>query len=154
MKNSKTIMAASLLIAVGYAGLAYAHSQTGTLGLPTSGGVARTDVYVVHCIAPASKLWLRVKDLAPVKAPLVITQTTKDTVSSVLSTDTVDGDALYSPSVTLSGGAGDYTLNVNKSAYTGTLAAHKGPETYVAEFHCQNAAGNHTDTTWDMTQNQ
>jgi len=153
MKNSKKIMAATLLIAVGYAGLASAHSQAGAVGLANS-GVARTDVYVVHCIAPGTKLWLRVKGLAPVKVPLVSTQATKYIASSVLSTDTVDGDALYSPTVVLAAGSGDYTLNVNKSAYTGTLAAHNGPQTYVAEFHCQNAAGSHTDTTWDMTQNQ
>jgi hypothetical protein len=148
MKNSKKLLAATLLIAAGYAGLVSAHTQSGAVGLANS-GVARTDVYVVHCVAPGSRLWLRVKELPPVKAPLVSIQTTKGTVSSVLSTDTIDGDAIYSTGVTLAAGSGDFTLNVNKSASTVV-----GIETYVAEFHCQNAGGSHTDTTWNMTQNQ
>lgn len=148
MKRLKTIMTASLLLATGYAGLASAHTQSGAVGVATT-GVARTDVYRVTCIAPAAKLYLHVKDLAPVKAPLVSTQATKGTASSALSTDTVDGDANYSPAVTLVAGTGDYTLKVNKSASTVV-----GIETYVAEFHCQDAGGNHTDTTWIMTQNQ
>ena len=144
----KKIMAASLLIAAGYAGFASAHTQSGSLIASPA-----TDVYAVTCSndgsgAPA-KLWLHVKDLAPVLAPLVSTQATKGTQSSTLSTDPVDGDANYSPGVYLTPavGAGVYTLKVNKSAGAGT-------ETYTAEFHCQTAAGVHTGTTWVMTQNQ
>ena len=149
---SKKIMAASFLIAAGYAGLASAHTQSGTVGLANS-GLAKTDVYTVHCPAPATKLYLHVKDLAPVKLPVVSIQAIKGG-SSPLSNDAVDGDAAYSPVATLAAGSGDYRLNVNKSAYTGTLAAHKGAEVYIAEFHCQDAGGNHTDTTWDMIQDQ
>ena len=117
MKNSKQIMLAGLLIATGYSTLASAHTQSGTVGLATS-GAARTDVYVVSCPAPGVRLALHVKDLAPVKAPLVSTQATKGAASSALSTDAVDGNAVYSPLVTLSAGAGSYTLKVNKSAST------------------------------------
>ena len=153
MKISKKIMTTSLLIAAGYAGLASAHTQSGAVGLAKS-GLAKTDLYVVHCPAPATTLYLRVKDLAPVKLPLVSIQATNGSSSTPLSTDVRDGNAIYSPATTLTAGPGDYTLSVNKSAYTRTLAAHKGAETYVAEFHCRDASGNHTETTWDMTQNQ
>jgi hypothetical protein len=147
MKKSK-IIPATLLIAAGYAGIASAHTQSGTVGLATS-GVAKTDVYVVTCNAPGTKLYLRVRDLAPVKAPLVSIQATKGGASSALSTDAVDGDGNYSPTVTLVAGSGNYVLKVNKSA-----SSVIGIESYVAEFHCQNVGGGHTTTTWDLTQNQ
>jgi hypothetical protein len=149
MKISKKILAATLLLAAGYAGLVSAHTQSGAVGIATS-GVAKTDVYVVKCPAPGAKLWAHVKDLAPVKAPLVSTQVTKGTASSSLSIDSKDGDTLYSsPAVTLAAGSGNYTLKVNKSA-----SSVIGIETYIAEFHCQTAGGVHSDTTWSMTQNQ
>ena len=144
MKNSKKIMLASLLIAAGYSTLASAHSQSGSLGASASGA---TDVYAVTCGAGTAKLFLQVKDLAPVVAPKVSIQATKGAASSTLSTDAVDGDAVYSPGVTVAGTPGVFTLKVNKSAVAGA-------ETYVAQFHCQTSAGAHTDTTWAMTQNQ
>ncbi|MEQ1484446.1 hypothetical protein [Methyloglobulus sp.] len=160
MKLQKTIMTASILIATGYVGVASAHSQAGAVGLAGS-GLAKTDVYVVSCfdggdfpgVVP-TRLHIEVLDKAPVKLPLVSIQATKGTASSTLSTDAVDGNTAYSPVATLAGGAGDYTLKVNKSAYTGTVATHKGPETYVARFHCEDNAGNHAGTEWIMTQNQ
>ena len=151
MKNSKKIMTATLLIAAGYAGLVSAHTQSGAVGIANS-GVARTDVYAVTCSndgsgAPA-KLTVRIKDLAPVKAPLVSTQLSKSGASSPLSTDARDGDTLFSPFVTLARGAGVYTLRVNKSASTVV-----GIETYIADFHCQTAGGVHTGTSWRLIQN-
>lgn len=145
-------MAASFLIAAGYAGLASAHTQSGALGSAASAAAA-TDVYAVTCSndgsgAPA-KLFLQVKDLAPVLAPIVGIQATKGTVASTQSIDTKDGDAIYSTGVYLSAGAGVYSLKVNKFAST-----VKGSETYTAQFHCQTAGGAHTGTTWVMTQNQ
>ena len=145
-------MAASFLIAVGYVGLASAHSQSGAVGSAASAAAA-TDVYAVTCSndgsgAPA-KLFLQVKDLAPVLAPVLSIQATKGTIASTQSVDTKDGDAIYSTGVTLSGGAGVYLLKVNKFAST-----VKGIDTYVAQFHCETAANVHTGTTWTMTQNQ
>lgn len=142
-------MTVSLLISAGYAGLVSAHVQSGAVGIATS-GVARTDVYTLACPTGTAKLYIRVKDLAPVKAPLVSIQATKGTSSSALSTDAVDGDANYSPALTLSAGSGVYTFKVNKSA-----SSVVGIETYTAEIHCQDSAGNHLaqpDPT--MTQNQ
>ena len=148
----KKIMAASLLIAAGYAGLAAAHTQSGALGSAASSAAA-TDVYAVSCSnngsgAPA-KLFLQVKDLAPVLAPVISIQASKGTIASTQSVDIKDGDAIYSTGVYLSGGAGVYSLKVNKFAST-----VKGLETYTAQFHCTTAAGVHTGTTWVMTQNR
>lgn len=139
-------MTASLLIAAGYGNIASAHTQSGTLTVN-----AGVDIYAVTCSndgsgAPAS-LFLQVNDLAPVVPTLVSIQTTKGTASSLVSTDGVDGDGIYSSGVTLAGGAGVYTLKVSKSAGAGS-------ESYVAQFHCLTAGGIHTGTTWVMTQNQ
>jgi outer membrane receptor protein involved in Fe transport len=152
MKNCKMIMSATLLVAAGYAGLAAAHALSGTLGRAASAAAA-TDVYKVTCSnngsgAPA-KLFLQVKDLPLVLAPVIGIQATKSTVASTQSVDTKDGDAVYSKGVFLSAGAGVYSLKVNKFAST-----VKGAETYTAQFHCLTAAGVHTGTTWVMTQNQ
>ena len=149
----KKIMAASFLIAAGYAGLASAHSQSGALGSATSAAAA-ADIYAVTCSndgsGPPAKLFLQVQDLPP-KLPTVLVgiQATKGGVASTQSIDTKDGDGVYSTGVTLSGGAGVYTLIVNKFAST-----VKGSETYIAQFHCQTATGVHTGTTWVQTQNQ
>ena len=145
-------MTATFLVAAGYAGLASAHTQSGALGSAASAAAA-TDVYAVTCSndgsgAPA-KLFLQVKDLPLVLAPVIGIQATKSTVASTQSVDTKDGDAVYSTGVYLSAGAGAYLLKVNK--YASTV---KGFETYTAQFHCQTAGGVHTGTTWVMTQNQ
>lgn len=141
--NSKTLLAVSLMAV---AGLASAHTQSGALG-STANGNAATDIYSVSCYNDGSgvptKIWLQVKDLAPVLAPVISIKT----ATSGVSTDTVDGDANYSTAVTSVGASAK--LSVMKSAST-----VKGSETYVAQFHCQTANGTHTGTDWAMTQNQ
>lgn len=123
-------------------------SQSGTVGSATS-GAAKTDVYAVTCGTGTAYLNVSVIDLAPVKAPKVSIQATKGTASSPLSTDSVDGDAKYSPVVKLAKGAGIYTMKINKSVST-----VKGAESYTAEFYCRDASGGQKSTTWKITQNQ
>lgn len=157
MKNSKKIITATLLLAAGYAGLVSAHSVTGTLGKAVN-GLAATDVYQVTCSDAGdgsgvpNNLYLHVKDLAPVLAPLVSTQASKGTLTGALSTDAKDGDAIYSPAVTLTppagSGSGIYTVRVNKSAST-----VKGIEAYTLEAHCQKGLV-HAGTAVALIQNQ
>jgi hypothetical protein len=90
-------------------------SVTGSLG-KTGSGEASTDVYAVTCAPKTTALAVSVKDLAPVKAPMISIQATQGTSSSALSTDSVDGDANYSPTASLAKGAGVYLVKVNKSA--------------------------------------
>lgn len=120
----------------------------GSVGLVTS-GIAKSDVYAVTCAAGTARLYVHVLDLAPVKAPLVSIQATKGAVSTALSTDARDGDAVFSPLVGLAGGAGVYTVKVNKSA-----SAVVGAETYQARLYCRNAANTPTGISWRLTQNQ
>jgi hypothetical protein len=128
-------------------------AKAGTVGLAAS-GLAKTDVYSVTCGAGTTALWVSVIDLAPIKLPLVSIQAKKGTIASALSTDAADGNTVYSPLVKVAGAAGAFTVNVNKSAYVGALAAHKGPESYIARFSCRNAVGTQLVTTPVIKQNQ
>lgn len=158
MKNFKQTMAACLLIVLGYTGSVFAHTQAGALGSALSGKAA-TDVIVVSCtkgtdipghpIVVPTRLRFHVKDMLPVKSPLVSIQAMKGTKSSALYIDRKDGDVTYTPWVDLVAGAGNYTMKVNKSAST-----LKGVEAYLAEFHCWDAKGRHSGIKWKVVQNQ
>jgi hypothetical protein len=137
----------------------------GTLGSDSS-DAARTDVYRVTCADGSASLSVSVKDLAPVKAPLISIQASKGDYSSALSTDTVDGDSNYSPLVSLAKGAGSYTVKVNKSALKSACSSDEddgdsncttsvvGSEAYTAQFSCQNSAGVKTGIRYRIRQNQ
>jgi hypothetical protein len=109
---------------------------TTTVGAATS-GVAKTDVYEVYCVAPATSLTASVADLksqtGAINPALVSIQIKKGTAVSPLKTDPVDGDAGFSPVTTLAGGVGPYTVNVTKSASTTV-----GAETYKGLLSCKN----------------
>ncbi|MEQ1545634.1 hypothetical protein [Methyloglobulus sp.] len=148
----------------------------GTLGSASS-DAARTDVYKVACADGSASLSVSVKDLAPVKAPLISIQASKGDYSSALSTDTVDGDSNYSRLVSLAKGAGAYTVKVNKSALKSACGRDEdededegdddshhskakcatpvvGSEAYTAQFSCQNRAGVKTGIRYKIRQNQ
>jgi hypothetical protein len=157
MKLQKTIMAASLLLAVGLTGAASAHTVSGGLGNSTT-DAARTDVFTVQCLAGSSYFTVRVRDVktTPEKATKVSIQASKaGAIPAVtpLSTDTIDTDLLWSASQKITGGTGVYTVNVNKTKVTGV----KGAESYVAEIHCYDAQNQHnpedqTDPTFIQNQ--
>jgi hypothetical protein len=153
----------------------------GSLGKAGS-GKARTDVYKVTCAVGTHRLSMSVSDEKPVLAPLISIQATKGGASSPLSTDTRDGNGVFSNVVSLAKGAGNYMMNVNKSA--AKIACKKddddddhhdgdrhhdddehheghhdkcyvkGAEAYIAKFSCKNAAGKNTRTTYKLMQNQ
>lgn len=127
---------------------------TTTVGLVNS-GLAKTDIYEVICVPGGTSLSSSVKDLPTVKLPVVSTQVVKGALTSPLSNDSVDGDATYSSATKLTGGIGSiYNVKINKSAYTGTLATHKGSETYTAQLACRNSAGAQVGLAWRIIQNQ
>jgi hypothetical protein len=155
MNNTKKIMLATLLIAVGYGEFVAAHTQAGSIGRKKSkaGG---TDIYEVTCsnandgTGEPDHLYVDVKDLRPRNPALVSIQATLPTgAATPISKDAKDGDRYASPGYTLVGGAGPYLMTVNKSR-----SRVAGAEVYVVEFHCQSAAGAHTGTDWVMKQNQ
>ncbi|MEQ1739850.1 MAG: hypothetical protein ABL884_08085 [Methyloglobulus sp.] len=126
---------------------------TTTVGL-TNSGLAKTDIYEVICATGATSLTSQVKDLAPAKLATVSTQVTKGAAVSPLITDGVDGDAVYSAATKLAGGVGPYSVRVNKSAYTGTIATQKGAETYAGLLSCRTATNVATGLAWRIIQNQ
>ncbi len=161
---NKKMTVATLLLMTGFSGFSSAHTVSGTLGTSTS-AAAKTDVYTIVCFddgagAPA-KIFVHVKDVgANIASAQVNTQATYlnpvtgAVTASVASLDAIEGDAAYSPGVAVTGGAGPYTLIVNK-----TLATVVGAETYTLEYHCQTSTGVHTGTPttspdFKSTQNQ
>jgi hypothetical protein len=157
MKLQKTIMAASLLLAAGFTGAASAHTVSGGLGNATT-DAARTDVFTVQCLAGSSYFTVRVRDVktTPEKATKVSIQASKVGATPAvtpLATDTVDTDANFSNTETITGGTGVYTVSVNKTMVAGV----KGAESYVAEIHCYDAQNQHnpedqTDPTFIQNQ--
>jgi hypothetical protein len=125
--NNVTKKSMGFMLLMSVTTLATAHSQDGSLGKTTTAAAA-TDVYTVNCFndgAVPAKLYVRVKDRAPKLAPALNVQIVKSGLASVQSIDAIDGDAVYSPAISLTGGAGDYTLIVNKA-----LSTVKGIDTY------------------------
>lgn len=146
MKLASSKCAFVIVMGVGYAGIASAHSTTGSLG----NAAGATDVYKVTCSNDGGgvthHLVTQVKDNSPVAAPLVSVVTTKGG-STTTSTDTNgDGNTSYSPEVELNKGNGVYTMNVKKSA--------SGAENYTVQFHCETVSDVHTGTAVTQTQNQ
>ncbi len=87
---------------------------------------------------PPALLSARVRDNSPPVAGLIINlQLLKGTQALSIS-DTVSGNADYSDSLQLAGGAGVYTVLLNKTA--------AGARNFDIEWHCLTATGDHTGT--------
>ena len=115
-----------------------ATTKTAIVGL--ANGVAKTDVWSVTCPAPSTSLSVAVKDLASALNPKITIRAQKNNKYSTASTDSKNGDAIYSPLKKLPQGSGVYSVTVFKDA-SGAVAANKKPQSYTALFSCQNTAG-------------
>lgn len=142
-----TIKATLLTVPLlGAASSASAHDQSGTLGA-TKGAI---DYYQVQCFddgnGAADNLALRVIDPAgPKAAPVISAQVTKG-ILALNTTDTKDGDTLYSQKVKLKGGNGSYYVMVDKT--------YKAADNYSLEYHCETATKAHTGTNITILQNK
>ena len=121
---------------------------SGSVGKAKS-GAAKTDIYEVTCAKGTEALAASVRDLDPAKASVISIQSHKRKASSALSTDSIDGDPLYSPSETLAAGPGKYKINVNKSRTN-----EKGAEAYTAKVSCKNANGSSPASKVKIVKNQ
>jgi hypothetical protein len=147
MKRFKLIMPITLLAAaIGYADIVAAHTQAGAIGrkkLKAPG----TDQFQVTCsndgAGEPEHLFLHVRDMRPRNPALISVQAVVPATGATtpVSTDKIDGDAFFSPGLTLAGGVGPYLININKSKST-----KAGAEIYQLEFHCETAGGVHTGT--------
>ena len=137
----KIIMAASIMVAAGYAGGASAHSAGATID-SAGNNASATDLAQVICYddgdGPTDHLFVQIQDASsPVSGLLVSAQIYKDN-KMTNTTDTVSGDANASPGTTLIGGNGVYYLSVSKTAI--------GARNFTVTYHCQTAAEVHTGT--------
>jgi len=137
MKNTslrKIVVTISLLMPIGYAGIAKAHDiPNRALGVPA----AATDMYLFTCYdlgdgsGATEHLYLQISGSGA--GPKVSAQVFKDGKALNSTAGIVVGKRL-------NGGDGDYTVTVNKSA--------AGNVTYNISFHCENKSGGHTGTDW------
>lgn len=143
----KSFLLLSAWAICGYAGIAGAHGAGATMDAE---GISRTftGVALVSCFddgnGPAENLIARIRDNSPpVPGLLTNLQVFKDN-KAISITDTVPGDADYSPFVTLHGGPGVYILIANKTDV--------GARTFDLEWHCNTVDGIHTGTEISVTQ--
>jgi hypothetical protein len=87
--------------------------------------------------APAL-LTARVRDNSPAVPGLLINLQILKDGSALSISDPVSGDANYSESIAVPGGAGVYTMMVNKTA--------AGARNFDIEWHCMTADGQHAGT--------
>ncbi len=143
----KYILAAILVCLVSYTSVSSAHTAGATLD-PEGNVRSFTGMAFITCFddgnGPADNIIVRVRDNSPpVPGLLVNVQVYKgNKVNSI--TDTVSGDADFTPFITLQGGAGVYWLLVNKTDV--------GARSFEIEYHCNTADGIHTGTDIGVTQ--
>ena len=142
--------ASRIFLAVGllsYAAVNSAHNAGATLD-PNSNVRSFTGMAFVTCFddgnGPADNLIARVRDLSPaVPVLLVNLQIVKGNKSNSI-TDTVSGDANFTPFITLQGGPGTYWIMVNKTDV--------GARQFDLEYHCNTRTGVHTGTDIGVSQ--
>lgn len=141
IKIYKLLQVTLIIFATGYTTLSGAHGGSATMD---SEGTSRifTGLAQVTCSSTGSEstdhLLARIRDKsAPVPGLLVNLQIYKGK-RAVSITDTISGDADYSPFVSLVGGNGVYYIMINKTDV--------GKRSFDLEWHCTAASGSHTDT--------
>lgn len=143
----KTLLAALITVTISHASVAYAHTAGAILD---PGNTIRnfTGMAFVTCgddgNGSADHIIVRIRDNSPpVPGLLVNLQVFKRDKSNSI-TDTVSGDAEFSPFVTLQGRGGVYWLMVNKTDI--------GARSFDVEYHCNTLDGVHTGTDIGVTQ--
>ncbi len=145
----KTLVAVSLLIAAGYADITSAHSGGGTIDAAGTNASA-SDLAVVTCFDDGNgaphHLAAQVKDSSNPVSGLLLSLHLQKGNQMTTSTDTVSGDANYSPLIMLNGGAGVYYMSVTKS--------NAGSRIFDVIWHCVTNNGDHTGTDISVVQAQ
>ncbi len=145
----------SIIVAGYMLGFATTSSAHGGGGITMdAAGVSRTftGVVLVNCFddgnGPAENLIARIRDNSPPVPGLLVNLQLVRNNKAVNITDTVSGDAEYSPFVTLHGGTGTgpYLMIINKT--------DAGPRTFDVEWHCNTVDGIHTGTEISVSQFQ
>ena len=130
---------------------ASAHDKKGTV----SSAAGATDSYSIGCDTGFVTLQVRINDVLPVKPPRLRITVEKDgQVASAI--DSTDGDGKYSNPVTVTWGAGQYSVKVEKLAKgdkgaSASVKTKKYPEIYNMSYHCFNAQNEHTEESTSLS---
>ena len=147
MKIKTTVAALALsLFSAGFSTSVSAHDLKFKI-LSASNGAGATDVWEVSCLnssllGDTARLVAQVRDFSPADSNLVSLIIYKDG-KAASTTDLSAGDAGYSPLVSVNAGNGVYTMMANHTKV--------GNQVYFIEYHCENAAGDHTPSTVPST---
>lgn len=153
----KNAVAASLLLATGYAEIASAHDLSGELGL----AAGATDLYQITCslyadTTPSARLETSITagaDPSNTRYPVIplgvkVSVRAQRLFKATNVTDGKNNDGLGSPFASTNSGDGVYYVTVGKSART-LMPVH-----YSLAYHCKTAANDHADTSHAQLQNQ
>ncbi|MDC8445242.1 MAG: hypothetical protein LV471_04845 [Nitrosomonas sp.] len=146
MKKNISGFVAGVCLLIGCAGFVHAHGGGAVLGDPRS----FTGVAVVTCtydgVGSAADYYLtaQIRDNSPAIPGLLINLHIFKGNKAVSISDTISGDADYSPFVELRGGAGAYFVIVSKT--------DAGERSFDLEWHCMAGNDTHTDTEIGITQ--
>jgi len=148
-QSLKTVLSSIFIVIclLTYTAVSHAHTAGATLD---AGNNTRsfTGVAFVTCIndgnGEADNMIARIRDnSAPVPGLMVNLQIFKGNKSNTI-TDTVSGDAEFSPFITLQGGPGTYWIMVSKTDV--------GARQFDLEYHCNTRTGVHTGTEIGVSQ--
>lgn len=148
MKNTafkKVLATAAMLCVTGYADIAWSHSG----GATTDGAGTNPSAAVlvaVTCGIGTDYLTAQIKDQSGPVAGLLLSLHLQKGSKMTSTTDSVSGDANYSPEVALSAGPGVYYMSITKTA--------AGARQFDASWHCMANSGEHTDTDLGVLQFQ
>lgn len=144
LKKNVPGFAAGVCLLLGYAAFVHADGGGAVLGDPRS----FTAVAVVSCFddgnGPAESLTAQIRDNSPIIPGLLLNLHVFKGNKAVSISDTISGDADYSPFVTLHGGPGAYFVIVSKTDV--------GERAFDLEWHCNTVDDVHTGTDIAITQ--
>ncbi|NOT10800.1 MAG: hypothetical protein HOP23_03035 [Methylococcaceae bacterium] len=130
-----------------------AHETEGSL--MAASGAGATDLYSISCFKDAEnpsetphQLFVNVRDNVKgggVMSVVVYKATATGGITKT-ATDPIGGDYNPSPDIILTAGEGDYLVFVNHT--------EKISESYMLQYHCQDAAKQHTGTQINSIQNE
>ena len=149
LKIQRFLQVIAMMTAAGYAASSSAHGG-GAIMDPTGISPTFTGLAQITCSSegnePTDHLLARIRDnSAPIPGLLVNLQIYKGN-KAISITDTLSGDAEFSPYILLQGGNGVYYIMVNKT--------NAGERAFDLEWHCTAASGTHTPTDINVLQFQ
>lgn len=137
----KVLASAAMLCATSYANIAWSHSGGATTDAAGTNPSA-TVLTVVTCSDDGNgtphHLTAQIKDQSGPVAGLLLSLHLQKGNQMTSTTDSVSGDANYSPEVSLNAGAGVYYLSITKTA--------AGARQFDAVWHCMTFDNQHTGT--------